>query len=69
MVPQRWGNDSSAPPISLRVSQDLPRRRLALTVGTDQLWSGHRRTFLRKRRIAVPCAIDATQLAKLAIIG
>jgi len=68
MVPQLWDDTLDAPPISLRVSRDLPESRLALTVGTDRVWSGNRRNFLRQRRIAMPRAVAATGPAKLSIV-
>lgn len=68
MVPQLWDDTLDAPPISLRISRDLPESRLALTVGTDRVWSGNRRNFLRQRRIAMPDAVATAGPAKLSIV-
>lgn len=68
LVPQLWSGGPVVPPVSLRVGKDLRARRLALTVGTDQVWVGNSRKFLRKRRIAMPRLIDGGRPAKLAIV-
>lgn len=62
LVPQRWGGTEAAP-VSLRVAQDMRGRRLALTAGANQAWTGDRRNLLRKRRIAVPAINAATGVA------
>ena len=63
LVPQRWYSAAEAAPVSLRVARDMQNRRLALTAGANQLWTGDRRSFLRKRRIALPTAMNATGLS------
>lgn len=63
LVPQRWDGAADPSPVSLRVARDLRNRRLALTAGADQVWTGDRRNFLRRRRIALPAAVGATGLA------
>jgi thioredoxin reductase len=60
LVPQRWDSTAEAAPVSLRVARDMHNRRLALTAGADQLWTGGRRNFLRKRRIVLAAAMGAT---------
>jgi pyruvate/2-oxoglutarate dehydrogenase complex dihydrolipoamide dehydrogenase (E3) component len=67
VVPQLWGTGAGAAPVSLRVGADARGRRLAVTVGGDQVWSSPRRDFLRRRRIAVPATIDAPAPVKLSI--
>jgi thioredoxin reductase len=63
LVPQRWDGATEPPPVSLRVAHDMRDRRLALTANTGQVWAGKRRSFLRKRRIALPAAAEATGVA------
>lgn len=62
LVPQRWDGASGPAgatqcPITLRVSQDLCDRKLAIRSGAEITWSGERRNFLRKRRISAPAVI------------
>ncbi|HWA48071.1 MAG TPA: FAD-dependent oxidoreductase [Dongiaceae bacterium] len=69
LVPQLWGNDADAPPVSLRVSRDLPHRRVAVATDAGQIWTGARRTLLRRRRIAAPSAASLAQAsARLSVV-
>jgi hypothetical protein len=63
LVPQRWGGTAEAAPVSLRVAGDVHNRRLALTSGAGRVWVGKQRSFLRRRRIAVPAINAATGVA------
>jgi len=63
-VPQRWDGNAVAAgiPVNLRVNKDLRDRKLTLSVGPQLIWSGSRRSFMRKRRIALPRSVSADQI-------